>query len=192
MRKTILSAFIALITIFSAHTQAVHAEEMPIADSSAQLISLDSEGREFDHDSILQNRAQREAMIRVLSRYNSPLVGHVDSFIEASKKYELEDYFLVSIAGVESTFAQRMIHGTHNAYGFGGGRIVFTSWEHGIDTVGSKLRENYINKGAQTIDQIGPRYAGGSITWAPKVKHFMKEFKSEEQAILRVNKYIQG
>jgi hypothetical protein len=190
MKTLFFSIFIALISLISAQIQPIQAQEFPVADSSAMLTSKQTSASKGNE--IIKQRAQREAMIRVLSRYNSPLVDHVDSFIEASEKYELEDYFLVSIAGVESTFAQHMIQGTHNAYGYGRGTIVFNSWEHGIDTVGSKLRENYINRGAETIDQIGPRYAGGSITWAPKVKHFISEFKNEEQAILQVNQYLQG
>jgi len=187
MKKLITIITIALISLVSGHFAPTHAQEY-ISEPSAQL-SL-SQLLHAKKVEIVAHQAKREAMIRVLTRYKSPLVDHVDSFLDATDRYDHEDYFLISIAGVESTFAKRMIHGTHNPYGYGKGRIVFDSWDHGVDVLGYKLRENYINKGAVTIDQIGPRYAGGSSTWAPKVKHFMSEFKREEESILQVNQYL--
>lgn len=186
MKKLIIAIAVLILASFVA-VEPASAEDY-ISGSSAQL-SLKDVLRDKKEE-IISQQAKREAMKRVLTRYNSPLIEHVDSFIEVSERYELEDYLLISIAGVESSFANRMIPGTHNAYGYGKGRIVFSSWEHGVETVGFKLRHNYINKGAETVEQIGPIYAGGSTTWAGKIRFFMAQFKNEEEAILQVNQYL--
>ena|SRR3989344_3988213 len=187
MKNIVLVSAMLMLALVGVGIQPIRAQEV-VSEPSAQ-INL-SQLLEAKKDEIVTYQSRREAMIRVLTRYNSPLVNHVDSFIEATDRYQLEDYFLISIAGVESTFAQRMINGTYNAYGYGRGRIAFDSWEHGIDTLGFKLRENYINRGALTIEQIGPRYAGGSTSWAPKVRFFMSQFKQEEDSIREMHQYL--
>lgn len=58
--------------------------------------------------------------------------------------------------------------------------IMFKNWSEAINTVGKGLRENYINKGAQTTDQIGHIYAE-SPTWSSKVNRFMAELRREEE-----------
>ncbi len=124
----------------------------------------------------------RLAIKRVLEQYNSRLVSEIDSFVSACATYDLDCYLLPSITGVESFFAKFMVPGTYNPFGWGAGYIYFDSWDDGINTVAKGLRNNYINKGADTVEKIGPIYAT-TYTWAPKVQFFMKKFKAEEKKI---------
>lgn len=123
---------------------------------------------------------KKKTIKRVLERYNSPLVDSADDFINTCKQYDLDCYLLPSISGVESYFGMQLMPGSHNPFGWGRGLIYFDSWSAGIDTVGRGLRENYINKGATTIEQIGAIYCEGN-TWSGKVRSIMKTFEDEEK-----------
>lgn len=153
--------------------------------SHAQLIAGNSAGiyytLPFNVDgehSLMQ--AKKLSIKKVLDSYNSPLAQYVDAFVQTCYKYKLDCYLLPAISGVESTFGKFLYPGSHNPFGWGGGMIMFNTFEEGIDTVGKGLRENYINKGAETVDQIGRIYCTGS-TWAGKVSYFMKKFEQEEE-----------
>lgn len=122
---------------------------------------------------------QKIAIKRVLERYGSPLAATVDGFMEAANKYDLDPYLLPSIAGVESGFGRAYITSTYNVFGWGRGTIPFNSFEDGYLTVGKGLRENYINRGATSVEAIGAIYCEGN-TWSGKVNYFMAQFKAEE------------
>ena len=122
---------------------------------------------------------KRKVMYEMLTGYNSPLAGEVDTFIDVCTKYDIDCYLLPSITGVESTFGKFLLPGSYNPFGWGGGTIMFQSWEDGIHAVGRGLSENYYAKGANTIDTIAPIYAGSS-TWAQKVTYFHNRFTALE------------
>lgn len=122
------------------------------------------------------------ALKNVLNRYGSPLVSHVDDFVQACKKYDINCYLVPAISGLESGFGRFIWPNSFNAWGFGGGYIMFGSWTHGIDRVASTLRYNYMDKGALTVETIAPIYAE-SKTWAPRVNFFMREFENEERKL---------
>lgn len=126
-----------------------------------------------------------QAITRVLSKNGSPMLGDVDGFIRVSNTYDLDPYLLPSIAGIESGFGRVLIPGTHNPFGWNGGRMYFDTWEEGIEAVGSALRFKYMDRGADTLEKIGYKYAGGSTTWAPKVRNQMTRFEREEEKIRR-------
>lgn len=157
-----------------------------VVPTQAQLIA-GSSAAVVKYDQLSTSKAQpgdialkRKTITQILKKYNSPLTDEVDSFIEACTTYELDCYLLPSITGVESTFGKFLIPGTHNPFGWGRGLIEFESYHEAIMTVGKGLRENYINKGATTIEQIGAIYCEGN-TWAGKVSYFDRQFKSEEE-----------
>jgi len=144
-----------------------------VKEESATLI--EAKIPTFDKDHLIR----KKAMTSVLERRKSPLVNHVDAFLNASYKHKLDPYLLVSISGLESSFAKRMIPGTYNAYGWGSGKIGFSSWEDGIMTISKSLKEKYVNRGATTVPAIGRIYAA-SPTWAIRVTAFMNTFYKEE------------
>ena len=123
---------------------------------------------------------KRKTIAEVLKRYNAPLLPEVDSFLEACTTYNLDCYLLPSISGVESTFGRFLIPSTHNPFGWGRGIMPFASYHDAIMAVGKGLREGYLDKGLNTVDQIGAVYCEGN-TWSGKVNHFMNEFHNEEQ-----------
>ncbi len=172
--KTFLISLVLLVSMF-ASPQPLRAYEAVSVSHSAQLQSS------IDTETLIQKQAMRA----VLHRHRSPLADEVDHFMRIAQENELDPYMLPSIAGVESGFGRVMIDGTHNPFGWNVGRTYFPSWEAGIETVGIALREKYINRGAESLEAIGHRYAGGSTTWAPKVRTFMSKFEREEAKIRR-------
>lgn len=128
---------------------------------------------------VSENAQQKRAVERVLEKYQSPMRQSLDSFFRVCDSNELDCYLLPSIAGLESGFGKYVLAGSYNPFGWGGGYIKFSNWNDAISTVGTGLHQNYIGRGAQTVEQIGSMYAE-SPTWAARVRRYMAEFKAAE------------
>ncbi|MBI3620035.1 glucosaminidase domain-containing protein [Candidatus Roizmanbacteria bacterium] len=125
---------------------------------------------------------KKMAVKKVLQKYESPLLPYTDAFIATCSKYGIDCYLLPAIAGLESTFGKFILPDSNNAWGWVGGLKIFPSWEAGIDEVGRGLKYNYIDRGRDTVDTIGPMYSE-SPTWAVRVNIFMREFQREEDKL---------
>ena len=176
MGKTIFS--IVLTVLLFASLGVAPARAQAIAGSSAAVSYV--EKNSTTSISLQKIALKRKAMTEVLKRYDAPLLSEVDSFIDACTTYNLDCYLLPSISGVESTFGRFLLPGTYNPFGWGRGEIAFKSFNQTIMTVGKGLREDYINKGADTVEKIGHVYCEGD-TWSGKVKFFMSQFEEEEK-----------
>ncbi len=141
--------------------------------SSAQLIE-DETGPD--------NRSQ--ILKDYLEDYDSPLAEYADEFVKAADSYGLDWRLVVAITGVESTFGKFIPQGSYNAYGWANGAYYFESWPESIWHVSQTLKEKYINRGADTVEEIGRIYAPPSPFWAGKVKNFMAQIYSEPQLSL--------
>lgn len=111
-----------------------------------------------------------------LESQNSPLSKYSYTFIRVADTYDLDWRLVPAITGVESTFGKRIPYKSYNAYGWNSGNYYFDSWEHSIDHVSKYLKENYINDGLTTVDQIAKRYAA-SPDWSWKVKYFQNKIE---------------
>ncbi|KXK08100.1 MAG: hypothetical protein UZ21_OP11001000698 [Microgenomates bacterium OLB22] len=164
-----------LFLLFPAHT--VFAQT--VSDGSAEL--------QIEYEDAIETQAyQLRAIQNILTRYDSPMLPEAKAFMQASIVYNLHPYFIPSISGLESQFGKRMIQGTYNPFGWGGGRIVFDSWTDGIMTVGAGLRYRYATNNSVTIQSIARIYAPPSYTWADKVKFFYEAVlcrRTTDQAI---------
>lgn len=119
----------------------------------------------------------------LLEEYNSPLKPYAQNFVQAADKYSLDWRLIAAISGVESTFGKRIPKNSYNAWGFGiptgkQSGLSFASWEEGIETVSSALKEKYIDRGADSVLKIAPIYAPPSKTWAGKVLFFMEKIEN--------------
>lgn len=165
-----------------------------LKDVNATFVAGTSAGINYTISEVKDSKKRDELMLKkivikkILDKYNSPLANDVDAFISTCYKYDLNCFLLPSISGVESTFGKFLYPESHNPFGWGGGKILFNSYALSIEAVGKGLRENYIDKGAETIDAIGAIYCEGN-TWASKVRYFMNVFVEEEenQLILKSN-----
>ncbi len=174
MRKALLSTI--LLLMFFSYALPVRAEF--VAGNSATIHYTAMADVNFQNTKELA--LKKKVIKTVLAKYESPLLESVDSFISACREFDLDCYLLPSISGVESTFGKFLIPSTYNPFGWGRGIMPFESFDKAIYTVGKGLRENYINKGAESVEEIGSIYCEGN-TWAGKVNFFMKEFRTEEE-----------
>lgn len=148
------------------------------ASISPSVVKKDAPNSELK--SYTETAIKRRVIYEILSRNNSPLVEEVDAFIDVCTKYDIDCYLLPSITGLESGFGRMVKSGTYNPFGWGGGVLTFASWADCIEAVGKGLKENYINKGADTVEKIGPIYAA-SPTWAVRINSFHAQFTSLEE-----------
>ena len=128
----------------------------------------------------LQEKKLQIVIESVLKRYNSPLSGESEAFVKACIKYQIDCFLLPSIAGLESTFGKFIWPNSYNPFGWARGYMMFDSWSEGFDTVAKGLKNGYIKKGAESIEQIGPIYSE-SPTWAIRVNFFINQFEKEEE-----------
>ena len=178
MVKKILVALVLLYKVSS-----VYSSEN-IAGSSALLsdkYNNTTSQKEVNNLSVYEYNLKRNAILKVLNKYDSPLSNSANTFIDTCSKYDFDCYLLPAISGLESTYGRAINSGSFNPFGWGGGMIRFESWDEAIATVGSGLKNNYIAKGAVSVEQIGSIYAA-SPTWASRIHGFMSEFEEAEQS----------
>lgn len=116
--------------------------------------------------------------------YKAPLSEHATTFIQVADKYKLDYRLLPAISMQESNGGKRVINNSHNPFGYGiyGSKVTkFSSWEEAIEAVGKGLRENYLDEGLVTPEQIMAKYTPPSVSiggpWAKGVRSFMEELR---------------
>lgn len=174
MRKLILGILFTFLIFFLA----TPAKAEIIAGASAPLTH-----RSFIDTKDIEQLQEKKLQIvieSVLKRYNSPLSGESKAFVKACIKYQIDCFLLPSIAGLESTFGKFIWPNSYNPFGWARGYMMFDSWSEGFDTVAKGLKNGYIKKGAESIEQIGPIYSE-SPTWAIRVNFFINQFEKEEE-----------
>ena len=167
MRKIIYINFIKVFLLFL-FAKPVYASVPPMSEQSAQITQVHLAQK------LVDERVHK--LEEYLATHNSPLTPYAKVFIDHADKYGLFDWKLVpAITGVESTFGKAIPTNSYNAYGWGNGSVVFTSWEQSIDLVSQALKEKYIDRGLDTVEKIAPVYAPPSHTWVYKINKFMVE-----------------
>ena len=173
MVKNIAVLLLLIVLLILPNT--VRAEQ--VAGTSAKLVSTEKADERVDE--YVERNIQKAVIREVLESKNSPLVTEVDAFIDACTTYDIDCYLLPSIAGLESSYGKHLIAESHNPFGWGGGRIYFDSWSDAFHAVAEGLKNNYIDRGAESIEEIGPIYAA-SPTWAIRVRSINDEFERRE------------
>lgn len=125
--------------------------------------------------------ARAEIIRQYLLSYDSPLAPYADSIITTSDKYDLDYRLITAIAQQESNLCKKIPPGSFNCWGWGihsQGTLGFSSYDAGIEEVSKGLKENYIDKGYLTIDEIMAKYTPSSNgSWAFGVTQFMGEMQ---------------
>lgn len=116
-----------------------------------------------------------------LESYNSPLAPHAEFIVSTADKYGLDYRLTTAIAQQESNLCRFIPSGSHNCWGWGihsQGSLGFSSYEEGIETVSQGLKENYIDQGYVTPEEIMKKYTPLSPgTWAIGVNKFLSEME---------------
>ncbi len=125
--------------------------------------------------------ARPEIIRQYLDYYNSPLVPYANFLVETADKYQLDFRLLTAIAQQESNLCKIIPPGGYNCWGWGihsEGTLGFSSFSEGIEEVSRGLREEYLNRGYSTIEEIMSKYTPLSNgSWANGVNKFMAEME---------------
>jgi hypothetical protein len=124
----------------------------------------------------------RVAIVRqYLQRYNSPLYPLAGHIVETADEYGLDYRLTTAIAQQESNLCKIIPPESFNCWGWGihsQGSLGFLSYEEGITTVTAGLKNNYLNLGYKTVDEIMSKYTPLSNgSWASGVISFMNEMQ---------------
>ncbi len=121
------------------------------------------------------------------ANYNSPLANYTNTFISSCLRYELDCYFLPSIAAIESYYGKRYIKEFNNPFGWGGGYYKFKSLEEAINTVSERLKTRYVERGATNLKLIGKYYSADSSWWkkTTRVKNNLKNLEKQYSLFLK-------
>lgn len=122
--------------------------------------------------------ARPEIVKSYLNRYNSDLEPYADLIVATADKYGIDFRLITAIAQQESNLCKIIPPGSFNCWGWGitsVGTLGFNSFSEGIETVSKGLRENYLDKGYSTIEEIMSKYTPQSNgSWARGVSSFME------------------
>ena len=125
--------------------------------------------------------ARPQIVKNYLIRYDSPLAPFADLLVQTADKYSIDFRLITAIAQQESNLCKIIPPGSYNCWGWGihsKGTLGFSSFEEGIETVSKGLREEYLNKGYSTVDEIMSKYTPQSNgSWAFGVNSFMSEME---------------
>lgn len=121
--------------------------------------------------------ARPEIIKEYLEYYNSPLVPYAGFIVQTADKYRIDFRLITAIAQQESNLCKIIPPGGFNCWGWGitgESTYGFKSFEQGIEEVSQGLRENYLDKGYTTVEQIMSKYTPLSNgSWAHGVNEFM-------------------
>lgn len=176
---TVISKQPKLPELVSPQTQSLNALASPRYGSQVFAALPDSVGRVEGTATAADARV--EIIRQYLENYKSPLVSYAHNIIEISEKYELDFRLLVAIAQQESNLCKKIPADSYNCWGWGiheRGTLGFSSYPEALETVAQGLREEYINKGYVTPEQIMKKYTPASPgSWAAGVNQFLQQME---------------
>lgn len=118
---------------------------------------------------------------KYLDKFNTPLSLQAEKFVSEADANNLDYRLLPAISGVESTFGQKYIVGSYNAYGWGGGLIYFKSWPDGISQISAALTQKPYR--GVTPEILAATYCPPNATrWAYNVRYFMEQIEATQLA----------
>lgn len=178
----LLASLIALISISSSSIKLSAKSSPPVKTESGVSIyaSLPS-GVPTISGHITVGDARPGILRQYLSYYDSPLTSYADEIVSLADQYGIDFRLVPAIAQQESNLCHVIPPGSYNCWGWGitsVSSLGFDSYEDGIKTVTSGLKNNYIDDGLLTPDQIMTKYTPSSNgSWARGVNEFMSEMQ---------------
>ncbi len=125
--------------------------------------------------------ARGELIKQYLEYYDSPLEPYAYFIVEMADEYGLDYRLLTAIAQQESNLCKKIPPLSYNCWGWGihsEGTLGFRSYEEGIEIVSQGLKEDYVDEGHTTIEEIMAKYTPLSNgSWALGVLKFMGDIE---------------
>lgn len=125
--------------------------------------------------------ARVEIVRQYLTKYYSPLEPFANLIVAVSDQYGLDYRLLVAIAQQESNLCKKAPSGSFNCWGWGihsAGTLNFPDYATAISEVGRGIREDYVDKGYDTVERMMVKYTPLSDgSWAIGVNQFLAEME---------------
>lgn len=151
------------------------------AKTPSQLFAALPEAIDSISTAITTGDARPVIIDQYLTKHHSPMAPYSDFLFEMSEKYDLDYRLMVAIAQCESNLCKKAPPDSYNCWGFENGATQFLSWEQAIEQVAKTLKEDYIDQGLVTPEQIMVKYAPPSVEkggpWAKCLKQFLEELR---------------
>lgn len=135
-------------------------------------------------DNVIRTDARNLIVESFFKDHQSILNNFAQTFISVADFYHLDFRLLPAITMQESNGAKKFPENSYNPFGYGiygSKKVHFDSFEDAIETVGKALREDYLNEGLHTPEQIMTKYTPPSLlkggAWAKGVTQFMEELR---------------
>jgi hypothetical protein len=132
-------------------------------------------------DEVGSSDARSEIVKQYLVSYGSPLAPYSDFIIQTADKYMLDFRLITAIAQQESNLCKLIPPNSYNCWGWGihsEGSLGFNSFQQGIEEVSKGIREEYLNKGFSTVEEIMSKYTPLSNgSWANGVNTFLSQMQ---------------
>lgn len=146
-------------------------------------------GRVKGIQTVVESEDARALIVaQFLERYNSPLQPYDhfgEVFVELADQHEFDFRLLPAIAMQESNLCKRIPPGSYNCLGFGiheRGTLTFESFEANFSRAARELKQNYIDIGLTTPEEIMTKYTPGSNgSWADSVNQWMAEMRYNDR-----------
>lgn len=176
---TLVFSSISLVSISkSAETDTLKSRTDVQNISTKVLASADFDEFPTISSNIVIADGRAEILKKYLNTVDSELEPYSKFLVEMADKYGLDFRLLPAIAIKESGACRVIPPGGYNCWGWGihsEGTLGFDSYEEAIETVAKGLKENYIDLGYITPNQIMTKYAHpDSTTWGPDVEAYMQ------------------
>jgi hypothetical protein len=151
------------------------------AQTPSQLFAALPEAVGGISTAIVTGDARPVIIDQYLKAHNSPMAPHADFLFEMAEKYGLDYRLMIAIAQCESNLCKKAPPESYNCWGFENGETKFLSWEQAIEQVAKTLKEEYLDKGLSTPEEIMAKYAPPSVEkggpWAKCVNQFLEELE---------------
>lgn len=152
-----------------------------LADSGAKIFASFPGDLPAVSGEVASADARSEIIKQYLAQWDSPLTPYASLIVSTADKYGLDFRLTTAIAQQESNLCKIIPAGSHNCWGWGihsEGTLGFSSFEQGVEEVSRGLKEDYIDKGYKTIEEIMSKYTPLSNgSWAFGVNKFMEEMR---------------
>ena len=151
--------------------------------SQKALLSFEAEDKDVDYVrfSVLVDDARPLTIKNYLEHYHSPLAPYANIIFEESLKVGLNPFLIVAIGQQESNLCKKAPPECYNCWGIGihsRGTLCYKSYEEGIEKAIKYLKEEYMDKGLETPEQMMSKYCPLSNgSWAAGVNQFLNELE---------------
>jgi len=177
---SVLLFIIYSLSLFSIHCFSNHQLSMARIFQQTQEL-LESKAANMvlgENTNLSYTDARVKALSQFLASYQSPLTPYAEKIVLISDKYGFDYGLLPAIAMVESGLCRQIPVDSHNCWGWGiYGKTVtrFVSYDEAIDKVAKGIKQEYIDKGFVTPEQIMTKYnPSNHNNWLGKVNFFLE------------------